>query len=72
MGWLIGQVMKFTRGKANPQMVQELLRAQLEGGESNRRVSIRNQALALQLGLVVQNVCPTGPWLNSYLIQKKE
>ncbi len=30
VGWLMGQVMKATRGKANPQVVQELLRAQLE------------------------------------------
>jgi len=30
VGWLIGQVMKATRGKANPQMVKELLQAQLE------------------------------------------
>jgi aspartyl-tRNA(Asn)/glutamyl-tRNA(Gln) amidotransferase subunit B len=30
IGWFIGQVMKLTRGKANPQMVRELLQAQLE------------------------------------------
>ena len=30
IGWLIGQVMKATRGKANPQIVRELLQAQLE------------------------------------------
>ena len=30
LGWLMGQVMKATRGKANPQMVRELLQAQLE------------------------------------------
>jgi len=30
LGWLIGQVMKATRGKANPQVVRELLQAQLE------------------------------------------
>ncbi|HEY72585.1 MAG: Asp-tRNA(Asn)/Glu-tRNA(Gln) amidotransferase GatCAB subunit B [Chloroflexi bacterium] len=29
-GWLMGQVMRATQGKANPQVVQELLRAQLE------------------------------------------
>ena len=30
LGWLMGQVMRATRGKANPQVVRELLRAQLE------------------------------------------
>jgi len=30
LGWLMGQVMKATRGKANPQAVQELLQAHLE------------------------------------------
>ena len=30
IGWLMGQVMKATRGKANPQAVRELLQAQLE------------------------------------------
>jgi len=30
LGWMIGQVMKATRGKANPQAVRELLTAQLE------------------------------------------
>ena len=30
VGWLIGQVMKLTRGKANPQTVRTLLQAQLE------------------------------------------
>ena len=30
LGWLMGQVMKATRGKANPQMVRELLQTQLE------------------------------------------
>jgi aspartyl-tRNA(Asn)/glutamyl-tRNA(Gln) amidotransferase subunit B len=30
IGWMIGQVMKATRGKANPQMVRELLQNQLE------------------------------------------
>jgi aspartyl-tRNA(Asn)/glutamyl-tRNA(Gln) amidotransferase subunit B len=29
LGFLVGQVMKATGGKANPQMVQELLRAAL-------------------------------------------
>jgi len=30
LGWLMGQVMKATRGTANPQAVRELLAAQLE------------------------------------------
>nr|HID13543.1 Asp-tRNA(Asn)/Glu-tRNA(Gln) amidotransferase GatCAB subunit B [Anaerolineae bacterium] len=30
LGWLMGQVMKATRGKANPQVVRELLQAELE------------------------------------------
>ena len=30
IGWLIGQVMKLTRSQANPQVVRELLQAQLE------------------------------------------
>ena len=30
LGWLMGQVMKATRGKANPQAVQELLQTHLE------------------------------------------
>ena len=30
LGWLMGQVMRATRGQANPQVVQELLQAQLE------------------------------------------
>jgi aspartyl-tRNA(Asn)/glutamyl-tRNA(Gln) amidotransferase subunit B len=30
VGWMIGQVMKATRGKANPQIVRELLQTQLE------------------------------------------
>ncbi len=30
LGWLIGQVMRATRGKANPQVVRELLQTQLE------------------------------------------
>jgi aspartyl-tRNA(Asn)/glutamyl-tRNA(Gln) amidotransferase subunit B len=29
-GWLMGQVMRATRGKANPQLARELLLAQLE------------------------------------------
>ncbi len=31
IGWFVGQVMKATRGQANPQLVQELLRRKLEG-----------------------------------------
>ena len=30
IGWFVGQVMRATRGKANPQLVQELLRKHLE------------------------------------------
>jgi len=30
LGWLMGQVMKATRGKANPQVVRKLLQAELE------------------------------------------
>ena len=30
LGWLVGQVMKATRGQANPQMVQEVLKKELE------------------------------------------
>jgi aspartyl-tRNA(Asn)/glutamyl-tRNA(Gln) amidotransferase subunit B len=30
LGWLMGQVMKATRGKANPQVVRELLQNQLD------------------------------------------
>jgi len=30
LGWFVGQVMKATRGQANPQMVQELLKKELE------------------------------------------
>ncbi len=30
IGWFVGQVMKATRGKANPQMVQELLKRKLD------------------------------------------
>ncbi|MGH7736370.1 MAG: Asp-tRNA(Asn)/Glu-tRNA(Gln) amidotransferase subunit GatB [Candidatus Tyrphobacter sp.] len=32
MGYLVGQVMKASRGKANPQIVSELLRKRLDGG----------------------------------------
>ncbi len=31
LGFLVGQVMKATRGKANPQMVNEILRSKLQG-----------------------------------------
>jgi aspartyl-tRNA(Asn)/glutamyl-tRNA(Gln) amidotransferase subunit B len=31
IGWFVGQVMKATGGKANPGMVQDLLRARLDG-----------------------------------------
>ncbi|MBI1985299.1 MAG: Asp-tRNA(Asn)/Glu-tRNA(Gln) amidotransferase GatCAB subunit B, partial [Rhodospirillales bacterium] len=31
IGWLVGQVMKATQGKANPQMVNELLKRKLGG-----------------------------------------
>jgi aspartyl-tRNA(Asn)/glutamyl-tRNA(Gln) amidotransferase subunit B len=34
IGWMIGQVMKATRGKANPQIVRELLQTQLEARRS--------------------------------------
>jgi aspartyl-tRNA(Asn)/glutamyl-tRNA(Gln) amidotransferase subunit B len=34
IGWMIGQVMKATRGKANPQMVRELMLAKLEARRS--------------------------------------
>ncbi|MBN1810544.1 MAG: Asp-tRNA(Asn)/Glu-tRNA(Gln) amidotransferase subunit GatB, partial [Anaerolineae bacterium] len=34
IGWLIGQVMKATRGQANPQIVRELLQTQLEARRS--------------------------------------
>ena len=30
LGWLVGQIMKATRGQANPQMVQELLKNELD------------------------------------------
>ena len=29
LGWFVGQVMKATRGQANPQMVQEVLKKEL-------------------------------------------
>ncbi len=31
LGWFVGQIMKATRGKANPQMVNQLLREKLKG-----------------------------------------
>ena len=31
LGWFVGQVMKATQGKANPQAVNELLRKKLDG-----------------------------------------
>jgi aspartyl-tRNA(Asn)/glutamyl-tRNA(Gln) amidotransferase subunit B len=31
LGWFVGQVMKATKGQANPQMVNEVLRRRLEG-----------------------------------------
>jgi aspartyl-tRNA(Asn)/glutamyl-tRNA(Gln) amidotransferase subunit B len=34
IGWMIGQVMKATQGKANPQIVRELLQTQLEARRS--------------------------------------
>ena len=30
-GWFVGQVMKATRGQANPQLVQEVLKKELAG-----------------------------------------
>ncbi|MEE9588040.1 MAG: Asp-tRNA(Asn)/Glu-tRNA(Gln) amidotransferase GatCAB subunit B, partial [Hyphomicrobiaceae bacterium] len=33
LGWFVGQVMRATGGKANPQAVNEILRAKLEVGE---------------------------------------
>jgi aspartyl-tRNA(Asn)/glutamyl-tRNA(Gln) amidotransferase subunit B len=30
LGWLVGQVMKETRGQANPQLVQKVLKEKLE------------------------------------------
>ena len=33
MGWFVGQVMKATQGKANPQTVNALLRRKLETGK---------------------------------------
>ncbi|HKY59863.1 MAG TPA: hypothetical protein VJP59_02530, partial [Gemmatimonadota bacterium] len=32
VGFFVGQVMRRTRGKANPQLVNELLRSRLAGG----------------------------------------
>jgi aspartyl-tRNA(Asn)/glutamyl-tRNA(Gln) amidotransferase subunit B len=31
LGWFVGQVMKATKGQANPQLVNEVLRRKLEG-----------------------------------------
>ncbi|MDG2204744.1 MAG: hypothetical protein P8M79_05795, partial [Alphaproteobacteria bacterium] len=31
IGWFVGQVMKATQGKANPQAVNELLQTRLKG-----------------------------------------
>ena len=31
LGWFVGQVMKATQGKANPQVVNEMLRKKLDG-----------------------------------------
>jgi len=33
LGWFVGQVMKATRGQANPQLVQEVLKKELSGEE---------------------------------------
>ena len=33
LGWFMGQIMKASGGKANPQMVNELLRKKLGGGD---------------------------------------
>jgi aspartyl-tRNA(Asn)/glutamyl-tRNA(Gln) amidotransferase subunit B len=35
-GWLVGQVMKRTAGRANPQLVDVLLARVLAGGEEDR------------------------------------
>jgi aspartyl-tRNA(Asn)/glutamyl-tRNA(Gln) amidotransferase subunit B len=32
LGFLVGQIMKATRGKANPQLVNEVLRERVRGG----------------------------------------
>jgi aspartyl-tRNA(Asn)/glutamyl-tRNA(Gln) amidotransferase subunit B len=32
IGWFVGQIMKATQGKANPQQVNQLLKAKLSGG----------------------------------------
>jgi len=42
LGWLMGQVMKATRGKANPQVVRKLLQAQLEA-RPNTQFEQRNR-----------------------------
>ncbi|MEP2543021.1 MAG: hypothetical protein ABJI82_00005, partial [Alphaproteobacteria bacterium] len=31
IGWFVGQIMKATQGKANPQQVNQLLREKLKG-----------------------------------------
>ncbi len=36
IGWLMGQVMRETRGKANPQLVRELLQEKLQAGTERR------------------------------------
>ncbi|MGH9470173.1 MAG: Asp-tRNA(Asn)/Glu-tRNA(Gln) amidotransferase subunit GatB [Terriglobia bacterium] len=36
LGWFVGQVMKATRGQANPQLVQEILRKELEVSDAER------------------------------------
>ncbi len=38
MGFLVGQVMKQSRGKANPQLAEERLRAVLEGAQPASQV----------------------------------
>jgi aspartyl-tRNA(Asn)/glutamyl-tRNA(Gln) amidotransferase subunit B len=37
LGWFVGQVMRRSGGRANPQMVNALLRKALEGGQSQRQ-----------------------------------
>ena len=39
IGWFVGQVMKKTGGKANPRVVNSLLRKALEGGGEGRSIS---------------------------------
>jgi Asp-tRNA(Asn)/Glu-tRNA(Gln) amidotransferase B subunit len=34
VGWFVGQVMRKTGGKANPQLVNALLKKALEGGQA--------------------------------------